>query len=724
MPAVAQRIPLGIPRLGGDGQPLTADAAELRRYGHHRRLVLHHALLQRPPVDGKGERLLRWQQALLYQCLATALDGGAAGLAGGGQVDVELVHDATGRSVIGQPEALQTIAGLHLQLAVIDGQGVAVIRIGEAVGAVQCRIDVAAQGSLRIVIAHQSGHRHAELLGLARNPGIDGGDLHPALAIRGEALLEAPVHHNFLAVDKEATVVTGPVIDGQTAPTVVRRGNRHPDITGPATIPHGDPDQAVIRQQGTQSGLAQGIHGGIDLLDPLDCVLIRLHHGRRTVPLAKAGGRVGIEHCLALQKTLDDGGRIGGIEGETVGAGERAAARHRIVAKLAAIERWLALAIQTGILIGAGRREVGDETVFVTVPAPTGVELIGTAMNRAAETIYIVAKAEVVTHLVAELVAQRIIQRDDATATGTTVHLNPIGILAATVVRRQLGNNEWMAPLPFTGTTVDAVVGIVDAVGDKLLADALTHGAAMPAPFARVKVGQQGAVGQHHFRQGERCILTDNHPAGRNGLEVFAMGLLVIGKDKAIPWCGEHADVDGVQQQLAGGADLDITQFTTEIALTNGEGQSGLDPLGRQLAAPGIRCIGDAVVLQLPLAEPLPIGKLELQGLATGDGHLSLAIEGRRVITGAGADPHHLALQLRAHGQVDIPNPAAVGGLDLHQRAPGQPILEEGAALVAQFGQISTAADDGSAAALRDEAHSAFGNPREVVDRLGQRRWR
>ncbi len=84
VPAVAQRVALGIARLGGDGQPLTADAAELRRYGHHRRLVLHHALLQRPPVDGKGESLLRWQQALLYQCLATALDGGAAGLAGGG----------------------------------------------------------------------------------------------------------------------------------------------------------------------------------------------------------------------------------------------------------------------------------------------------------------------------------------------------------------------------------------------------------------------------------------------------------------------------------------------------------------------------------------------------------------------------------------------------------------------------------------------------------------
>ncbi len=106
VPAVAERIPLGIARLGSDGQPLTADAAKLRRYGHHRRLVLNHTLLQRPPVDGEGERLLRWQQALLYQCLATALDGGAAGLAGGGQVDVELVHDAAGRSVIGQPEAL------------------------------------------------------------------------------------------------------------------------------------------------------------------------------------------------------------------------------------------------------------------------------------------------------------------------------------------------------------------------------------------------------------------------------------------------------------------------------------------------------------------------------------------------------------------------------------------------------------------------------------------
>ncbi len=80
------------------------------------------------------------------------------------------------------------------------------------------------------------------------------------------------------------------------------------------------------------------------------------------------------------------------------------------------------------------------------------------------------------------------------------MHLNPIGIFAVAVVRRQLGHHKGMASFPFTGTAVDAVVGIVDTVGDKLLADALTHGAAMPAPFARVKIGQQCAVGQHHLR--------------------------------------------------------------------------------------------------------------------------------------------------------------------------------------------------------------------------------
>ncbi len=100
------------------------------------------------------------------------------------------------------------------------------------------------------------------------------------------------------------------------------------------------------------------------------------------------------------------------------------------------------------------------------------------------------AEAVVVAHLVAELVAKRGVQGDDAAPAGAAMHLHPVGVLAAAVVGRQLGHHIGVTALPLPGGAVDAVVGIVDAKGDELLADTLAHGAAVPAPLARIKVGE------------------------------------------------------------------------------------------------------------------------------------------------------------------------------------------------------------------------------------------
>ena len=395
------------------------------------------------------------------------------------------------------------------------------------------------------------------------------------------------------------------MVDADDAAAIERRGGRQLDVAGPVAIPHGHLDQIVLGQQGGQLGLPQIAHRRGDLLGEIDPMAVRLHPGLAFVPLAEASGGRGVEHRLALQEALDDGGRVGGVEGEAVEAGERLAAGHGVEAKLAAIKRRLALAVEAGALAAAARKEVGDEAVLVAIPTPGGIDLIGAAVHRTGKAAHVVAETVVVAHLVAELVAKGSVQGDDAAPAGAAVHLHPVGVLAAAIVGRQLGHHVGVAVLPLPGGAVDAVVGIVDAKGDELLADALTHGAAVPAPLARIKVGEQGAIRQHHLRQRQRRILADDEAAGGNGLEILPLGFFIPGKGELVARAGQHADVDGVNEQLPRRPYFEVGQFAAQIPLAQAQGEAGHDPLGRQHGAPGIAGIGDAVVFQLAIADPL-----------------------------------------------------------------------------------------------------------------------
>lgn len=237
--------------------------------------------------------------------------------------------------VVGQLEAQQAVAGLHLQLAVTVAEPLAVIAIGKAVGAVQGRIEVARQLPLRVVVTDQGGHRHAEDSGLAISRQIRRRPLVPAAAVGAVALLEAARDGDLLAVDEEGAVVAGVVVDADDAAAIDRRGGRQLDVAGPVAIPHGHLDQIVLGQQGGQLDLPQIAHRRGDLLGEVDPVAVGLHPGLAFVPLAETGGGRCVEHRLALEEALDDGGRVGGIEGEAVETGERLATGHGVEAELA-----------------------------------------------------------------------------------------------------------------------------------------------------------------------------------------------------------------------------------------------------------------------------------------------------------------------------------------------------------------------------------------------------
>ncbi|MNQ52527.1 hypothetical protein D3C85_665470 [compost metagenome] len=457
------------------------------------------------------------------------------------------------------------------------------------------------------------------------------------------------------------------MINGQDAPRIPGCGWRRLDVARPVAIPHGYLDQIIFRQQGRQLCLAQIVDGRADLLQLLHPVLVGQHGGGGGIPLAKPGRGSGIEHRLALEEALDDGGRVRGIEGETVEAGKGRATRHGIKTERVALERCLALAVETGTLTAAAGAEVGNEAIAIPIPAPARIDRLRAAVYGSQEAADVMTETIVVAHLVAEFVAKGAVERDDPAPARAAVHLDAVGVLATAVMGRQLGDHIGMAAFPLAGGAVDAVVRVVYPVRDQLLADTLAHGAGVPAPLARVKVGEQGAVWQHHFRQRQGGILADDQPAGGHRLEIFPVGLGLPGEGKLIAGRGQHADVDGVDEQLARGPNLQIHQFTALRPLTQLQAQARLDPVGWQHGAPGVGRIADAVVLELPVPDPLAIDELELQHLTTGERHLTATVAHRRVVARIGACTYHLALQGGPLRQIDIPDPAAIGGLHLHQ---------------------------------------------------------
>ena len=339
-------------------------------------------------------------------------------------------------------------------------------------------------------------------------------------------------------------------------------------------------------------------------------------------------------------------------------------------------------------------------------------------MHRALEAADIVAETIVVAHLVAELVAKGAVEGDYAAPARPAVHLDAVGVLATAVVGRQLGHHIGMTALPLAGRAVDAVVRIVYPVGDQLLADALAHGALVPAALAGIEVSEQGAVWQHHLRQRQGSILADNQSAGRHRLEVLAMGFGIPGEGKLISGSSQHAKVNGVDEQLARGTDGETRQLAAEASLIEQQAQAWADPVRWQHGAPGVGRIADAIVLELPVTDPLTAHELELQNLTAGEDHLPTTVINGRIVASAGDQPHHLAFQGGPLWQIDIPDPSAIGGLHLHQGMLSQAIPQQSRSGITQTGQLGTAADDIGGPRRRGEVDPLFRRTIEVIGRL------
>jgi hypothetical protein len=131
------------------------------------------------------------------------------------------------------------------------------------------------------------------------------------------------------------------------------------------------------------------------------------------------------------------------------------------------------------------------------------------------------------TDLMAELVAEGVVEGDHAVAARAAVHLDAVRVDPAAVMRRELRDGVRVVLLAGAGGAVQSVVGVVDAVRDQFLADVLAHRALVPAALARIDLLEQHSRGQHHFLEVKRSILAHDQLAGRQGLEILAVGLAV-----------------------------------------------------------------------------------------------------------------------------------------------------------------------------------------------------
>ena len=123
-----------------------------------------------------------------------------------------------------------------------------------------------------------------------------------------------------------------------------------------------------------------------------------------------------------------------------------------------------------------------------------------------------------------------------------------------------------------------------------------------------------------------------------------------------------------MQQQLRRRADVGRGQFAFLAAFTEAQAQARTEPFCRQVGAPGIGGVGQTVVLQLTFAEPAAVDGLEDQALTTADADGAGAMVDRRTIARPGFDPDHLAFEALGRRQMDIADPASVGGLDADER--------------------------------------------------------
>ena len=333
------------------------------------------------------------------------------------------------------------------------------------------------------------------------------------------------------------------------------------------------------------------------------------------------------------------------------------------------------------------------------------------------------AETVVVTHFVAELVVQRVIESHDATATRAAVYNDTGCIVANAVVGGQLGDHIGVAPFPLAGSTVDAVIGIVDPQGDQLLANTLSHGAVVPVPFARIVIGQHGSVRQHHFGEGQWRVLAHDQPAGGDGLEVFPMGSGIAGEMELVAGRGQHPDVDRMNEQFRRCPDFEIGQRATQVALSKLQVQAGHNPVRWQHTTPSVVGVPDPLVLQITFQNPLATHRFEEQGLAAGDRNGTAAVVDGRPIAGIRADAKKLPVELCPARNTNVADPLTVSGLDLHQRVLLQSPLKEGLFRLAQPLQVAPVVDDAAGYVWRSEINFFFWYAVHVVGSFRKFLW-
>ena len=345
-------------------------------------------------------------------------------------------------------------------------------------------------------------------------------------------------------------------------------------------------------------------------------------------------------------------------------------------------------------------------------------------MDGTLEAVDVMAEPVVMADLVAELVAEGVVERHHAVAAGAAVDLHAVGVDAAAVVGRELGDRVRMGFLAGAGGAVESVVGVVDAVRDQLLADVLAHRAFMPAALARIDLREEHARGQHHFLQMQRSILAHDQPAHRRGLEIFAVRLRILGESERAARGRQETEVDRVQQQLRRRADVDGGELTLVAAFAEAQAQARTQPFRRQVAAPGVGGVDQAIIVQLTLAEPSTAGAFEEHALTAADADAAGAIVDRRTVAGAGVDPDHLTLEAFGRRQMDVADPASVGGLDTDEPVTTQLLLDGGSVRLRQFrdrGRIGDDADppgrQGEIDALRRHAVHEVGRLRQLLRR-------
>ena len=341
-------------------------------------------------------------------------------------------------------------------------------------------------------------------------------------------------------------------------------------------------------------------------------------------------------------------------------------------------------------------------------------------MDGTLEAVDIMTEPIVMADLVAELVAKGVIERHHAVAARAAVDLHAIGVDAAAVMGRELGDRVRVAFLAGAGGAVESVVGVIDAMRDQLLADVLAHRAFVPAALARIDFLEQHARRQHDFLEMERGVLADDEPAHRRGLEILAVRFGVLGEAERAARGGQETQVDRMQQQLRRRADVERGELAFVAAFTEAQTQAGTQPFRRQVAAPRVGGVGQAIVIQLTLAEPAAADAFEDYALTAADADGTGAVMDRRTVARPGIDPDHLAFEALGRRQMDIADPATVGGLDADDRITPEQFAHDGAARLRQFRHRRSVTDDADLPGRHGEIDTLRRRAVHEVSRLRQ----